>query len=150
MVLPVLLVFYRLLSTVIALCELSTLDHVIFLSERGQFLDSLYWCTCTRSQLHLNIEGYLLICFSLHFRSSRLIADMNNKNIVGGKLASYLVSQEKGLLLMNFLFFKGEVHPKMITSYLVVFGALSQMVNVRGAYDKAFWIYRWYSIHVTG
>ena len=28
----------------------------------------------------------------------------------------------------------------MITSYLVVFGALSQMVKVRGAYGKPFWI----------
>ena len=37
---------------------------------------------------------------------------MNNKKIVGGKLTNYLVNQEKGLLLMNFLFFKGEVHPK--------------------------------------
>ena len=35
---------------------------------------------------------------------------------------------------------KGEVHPKMITSYLVVFGALSRMVKVRGAYDEPFWI----------
>ena len=34
---------------------------------------------------------------------------------------------------------KGEVHPKMITSYLVVFGALSRMVEVRGACDKPFW-----------
>ena len=33
---------------------------------------------------------------------------------------------------------KGEVHPKMITSYLVVFGALSRMVKVRGAYDEPF------------
>ena len=38
--------------------------------------------------------------------------------------------------------FKGEVHPKMITSYLVVFGALSRMVKVRGAYDKPFSIYK--------
>ena len=67
---------------------------------------------------------------------------MNNKNIVGGKLAGYLVNQEKGLLLTNFLFFKGEAHPKMITSYLVVFGALSRMVKVRDAYDKLFWIYK--------
>ena len=37
---------------------------------------------------------------------------------------------------------KGEVHPKMITSYLVVLGALSRMVKVRGAYDKPFWIYK--------
>ena len=65
---------------------------------------------------------------------------MINKKIVGGKLAGYLVTQEKGLLLMNFLFFKGEVHPKLITSYLVVSGLLSRMVKVRGAYDKPFWI----------
>ena len=39
--------------------------------------------------------------------------------------------------------FKGEVHPKVITSYLVVFGALSRMVKVRGgACDKPFWIYK--------
>ena len=37
---------------------------------------------------------------------------------------------------------KGEVHPKMITSYLVVFGAVSRMVKVRGACDKPFWIYK--------
>ena len=37
---------------------------------------------------------------------------------------------------------KGEVHPKMITSYLVVFGALSRMVKIGGAYDKPFWIYK--------
>ena len=37
---------------------------------------------------------------------------------------------------------KGEVHPKMITSYPVVFGVLSQMVTVRGACDKPFWIYK--------
>ena len=37
---------------------------------------------------------------------------------------------------------KGEVHPKMITSYLVEFGALSRMAKVRGAYDKPFWIYK--------
>ena len=39
---------------------------------------------------------------------------------------------------------KGEVQPKMITLYLVlvVFGALSRMVNVRGTYDKPFWIYK--------
>ena len=37
---------------------------------------------------------------------------------------------------------KGEVHPKMITSYLVVFGALSRMVKVRGACYKPFWIYK--------
>ena len=37
---------------------------------------------------------------------------------------------------------KGEVHSKMVTSYLVVFGALSRMVKVRGAYDKPFWIYK--------
>ena len=30
----------------------------------------------------------------------------------------------------------------MITSYLVVFGALSRLVKVRGAYDKSFWIYK--------
>ena len=35
---------------------------------------------------------------------------------------------------------KGEVPPKVITLYLVVFGALSGMVNVQGAYDKPFWI----------
>ena len=29
----------------------------------------------------------------------------------------------------------------MITSYLIVFGALSRMVKVRGAYNKPFWIY---------
>ena len=34
--------------------------------------------------------------------------------------------------------FKGELHPKMITSYLVVFGTLSQMLRVRGACDKPF------------
>ena len=38
------------------------------------------------------------------------------------------------------LMLKGEVHPKMITSYLVVFGALSRMVKVQGACDKPFWI----------
>ena len=30
----------------------------------------------------------------------------------------------------------------MITSYLVVFGALSQMVKVRSACDKPFWIFK--------
>ena len=35
-----------------------------------------------------------------------------------------------------------EVHPKMITSYLVVFGALSRMVKVRTACDEPFWIYK--------
>ena len=72
---------------------------------------------------------------------------MNNKNIVGDKLEGYLLDREKGLLLMNFFFFKGEVHPKMITSYLVVFGALSRMVKVRGAYDKPFWIYKRLIMH---
>ena len=43
---------------------------------------------------------------------------------------------------MLFLIIKGEVHPKMITSYLVVFGVLSQLVKVRGAYDEPFWIYK--------
>ena len=38
--------------------------------------------------------------------------------------------------------FKGEVHPKIITSYLVVFGALSRMVKVWGACGKPFWIYK--------
>ena len=65
---------------------------------------------------------------------------MNNKKIVGDKLAVYFLDREKGLLLMNFLFFKGEIHPKLITSYLVLFGLLSGMVKVRGAYDKPFWI----------
>ena len=37
---------------------------------------------------------------------------------------------------------KGEVHSKMVTSYLVVFGALSRMVKVRGACDRPFWIYK--------
>ena len=37
---------------------------------------------------------------------------------------------------------KGEVHPTMITSYLVVFGELSRMVKVRGGRDKPFWIYK--------
>ena len=37
---------------------------------------------------------------------------------------------------------KGEVHPKKIPSCPVVFGALSRMVKVRGAYDKPFWIYK--------
>ena len=37
---------------------------------------------------------------------------------------------------------KGEAHPKMITSYLVVFGALSRMVKARGACVKPFWIYK--------
>ena len=36
---------------------------------------------------------------------------------------------------------KGEVHPKMITSNLVVFRALSRMVKVRGACEKPFRIY---------
>ena len=36
---------------------------------------------------------------------------------------------------------KGEVHPKIKTAYLVVFGALSQTVKVRGACEKPFWIY---------
>ena len=40
------------------------------------------------------------------------------------------------------MIFKGEVHPKLITSYLVVSEALSRMVKVRGAYDKPFWIYK--------
>ena len=30
----------------------------------------------------------------------------------------------------------------MITSYIVVFGALSRMVKVRDPYDKSFWIYK--------
>ena len=30
----------------------------------------------------------------------------------------------------------------MITSYLVVFGVLSRVMKVRGAYDKLFWIYK--------
>ena len=34
--------------------------------------------------------------------------------------------------------FKGEVHPKINASYLVVFGVLSQMVKVRCACDKLF------------
>ena len=38
------------------------------------------------------------------------------------------------------LFVKGEARPKMQTSYLVVSGALSQMVKVRGACDKLLWI----------
>ena len=39
---------------------------------------------------------------------------------------------------------EGEVHPNMITSHLVVVGALSQMVKVGGACDEPFWIYkRW-------
>ena len=37
---------------------------------------------------------------------------------------------------------KGGVHPKMITSYIVVFGALSRLVKVRSACDKPFWIYQ--------
>ena len=36
--------------------------------------------------------------------------------------------------------FKGEVHTKMKVSYLVVFGALSRMVKVRGACDKPLWV----------
>ena len=42
---------------------------------------------------------------------------------------------------------KGENHPKMITSCLIVFGALSRMVKVRGAYDKPFWICQIHSNH---
>ena len=42
-------------------------------------------------------------------------------------------------LSMNF---KGEVHPKIKVSYLVVFGVLSRMVKVRGACDKPFWVYK--------
>ena len=38
--------------------------------------------------------------------------------------------------------FKGEVHPKMKISYLVVFGALNRMVKVLGACDKPFWAYK--------
>ena len=38
-------------------------------------------------------------------------------------------SFEQGIMVCA----KGEVYPKMITSYLVVFGALSRMVKVRGA-----------------
>ena len=37
---------------------------------------------------------------------------------------------------------KRELHPKMKVSYLVVFGALSRMVKVRGACDKPFWVYK--------
>ena len=37
---------------------------------------------------------------------------------------------------------KGEFHPKMKTSYLVVFGALSRMVKVRSACNKPFWTYK--------
>ena len=37
---------------------------------------------------------------------------------------------------------KGEVHPKMKVSYMVVFGALSRMVKVRGACYKPFWVYK--------
>ena len=33
---------------------------------------------------------------------------------------------------------KGDVHPKMKILYLIVFGALSQMVKVRGACDSSF------------
>ena len=39
------------------------------------------------------------------------------------------------------ILFKGEVHPKMKVSYLVVFGALSRMVKVRVACNKPFWVY---------
>ena len=37
---------------------------------------------------------------------------------------------------------KGEIHPKMITSHLVVFVTLSRMVMVQGACRKPFWIYK--------
>ena len=37
---------------------------------------------------------------------------------------------------------EGEVHPKMKTSYLVVFGALGRIVKIRGACDKKFGIYK--------
>ena len=33
-------------------------------------------------------------------------------------------------------------HPKMNISYLLVFGAQSRMVKVRGACDKPFWVYK--------
>ena len=36
---------------------------------------------------------------------------------------------------------KGEVHPNMDISHIIVFGALRQMVKIRGACDKLFWIY---------
>ena len=54
------------------------------------------------------------------------------------------VRLEWALVLLQSIFdfgFNGEVHPKMITSNLVVFKALSRMVKVRGACDKPFWIY---------
>ena len=53
-----------------------------------------------------------------------------------------MVTAESKLFIKNgMLMLKGElVHPKMMTSYLVVFGALSQMVKVRGACDKPFWM----------
>ena len=38
-------------------------------------------------------------------------------------------------------FIKGEIHTKMKNSHLVVFGALSRMVKIRGACDELFWVY---------
>ena len=52
-------------------------------------------------------------------------------------------SNMQGMVLDRASFpFKGKVHPKMITSYLVVFRAVSRMVKVRGACDKPLWIYK--------
>ena len=44
---------------------------------------------------------------------------------------------------------KGNVHPNMIISYLVVFGALRRMVKAQGACDKPFWIYKRLNICVA-
>ena len=44
---------------------------------------------------------------------------------------------------------KGDVHPKMKISYLLVFGALSRMLNVRGACHKPVSIYKGLNMCVT-
>ena len=58
---------------------------------------------------------------------------LNSKNRESESMSAVHAGKDSGV--------KGEVHPNMETSYIVVFGALSQLVMVRGACNKPFWIY---------
>ena len=85
--------------------------------------------------VYTHLPFFLLLIISLVFRSSSVLSSFFLRLVV--VVVAFLQNTTGHVTNV-----KGEVHPKMITSYLVVFGVLSRMVKVKGACDKAFWVYK--------
>ena len=87
------------------------------------------------SQYFFVLDHYRLRSFSFWHRIHVIVVHVMHKT---SHMNVQLCGYHHRIYLMSL---KGKFTQKMITSYLIVFGALSRMVKVRGACDKPLWIY---------